>query len=56
MCHFINTHNNHKIVRIEDEEILKKEKMSIKDCTKDFDENKNRIEELKRKIEKEVIK
>ena len=29
--------------------------MSIEDCTKDFDENKNRIEELKKKIENEVI-
>ena len=55
MCHFLNIHNNHKIIRIEDEEALKKEKMSIEDCTKDFDENKNRIEELKKKIENEVI-
>ena len=55
MCHFLNIHNNHKIIRIEDEEELKKEKMSIEDCSKDFDENKNRIEELKKKIENEVI-
>ena len=54
MCHFLNIHNNHKIIRIEDEEELKKEKMSIEDCSKDFDENKNRIEELKKKIENEI--
>ena len=51
MCHFLNTHNNHKIIRIEDKETLKKEKIYIEDCTKDFDENKIRIEKLKRKIE-----
>ena len=56
MCHFLNSHNNHKIIRIEDEEELKKEKMSIEDCSKDFDENKNRIEELKKKIKNEIIK
>ena len=54
MCHFLDTHNNHKIIRFKDEEALKKEKMSIEDCTKDFDENKNRIEELKKKIENEI--
>ena len=54
MCHFLNIHNNHKIIRIEDEEELKKEKMSIEDYSKDFDENKNRIEELKKKIENEI--
>ena len=55
MCHFLNAHNNHKIIRIEDEEALKKENMSIEDSTKDFDVNKNRIEELKKKIENEII-
>ena len=54
MCHFLNIHNNHKIIRIEDEEALIKEKMSIEDCTKDFDENKNRIEILKKKIENDI--
>jgi len=54
MCHFLNIHNNHKIIRIEDEEELKKENMSIEDCIKDFDENRNRIEKLKKKIENEI--
>jgi len=55
MCYFLNAHNNHKIIRIEDEEALKKENMSIEDSTKDFDINKNRIEELKKKIENEIL-
>ena len=55
MCYFLNSHNNHKIIRIEDEEALKKEKMSIEDSTKDFNVNKNRIEELKKKIENEIL-
>ena len=55
MCHFLNVHNNHKIIRIEDEEALRKEKLSIEDSTKDFDVNKNRIEELKKKIENELL-
>ena len=29
--------------------------MSIEDSTKDFDVNKNRIEELKNKLENEII-
>jgi len=55
MYHFLNVHNNHKIIRIEDEEALKKENMSIEDSTKDFDINKNRTEELKKKIENELL-
>ena len=55
MCYFSNIHNKHKILKIDDEEALKKENISIEDSTKDFSENKNRIEEIKNKIEKEII-
>ena len=55
MCHFMNLHNNHKLLRIDNEEQLKKENISIEDSSKDFNENKNRIEELKNKIENEII-
>ena len=55
MCYFSNIHNKHKILKIDDEEALKKENISIEDSTKDFNENKNRIEEIKNKIEKEII-
>ena len=54
-CYFSNIHNKHKILKIDDEEALKKENISIEDSTKDFNENKNRIEEIKNKIEKEII-
>ena len=50
MCYFGNLHNNHKLLRIDDEEALKKENISVDISTKDLDENKNKIEELKIKI------
>ena len=55
MCYFSNIHSKHKILKIDDEEALKKENISIEDSIKDFNENKNRIEEIKNKIEKEII-
>ena len=55
MCYFLNAHKNHKILRIEDEEALKKENISIEDSLKDFEENKNKIEKLKNNIENEII-
>jgi len=55
MCYFSNIHNKHKILKIEDEEELKMENISIEDSTKDFSENKNKIEEIKNKIENEII-
>ena len=55
MCYFSNIHNKNKILKIEDEETLKRENISIEYSTKDFNENKNRIEEIKNKIEKEII-
>jgi len=55
MCYFSNIHNKHKILKIEDKESLKKENISIEDSTKDFSENKAKIEETKNKIEKEII-
>ena len=54
MCYFSNIHNKHKILKIEDEEALKKENISIEYSTKDFSENKDKIEEIKNKIEKEI--
>ena len=55
MCYFSNIHNKHKILKIDDEEVLKKENISIEYSTKDFNENKNKIEEIKNNIEKEII-
>ena len=56
MCHFMNLHNNHKLLRINDEEELKKENISIEESSKDLENNKNKLEELKSKIENEMIK
>ena len=56
MCIYLNSHKNHKTLRIDDEEALKKENISIEDSTKDIEENNKRIEELKNKIENEMIK
>ena len=56
MCHFMNLHKNHKLLKINDEEELKKEKISIEDSSKNLDDNKNKLEELKNKIENEMIK
>ena len=55
MCHFKNLHKNHKLLNINNEKELKKENLTIEESTKDYYENKNRIEELKNKIEKEII-
>ena len=56
MCYFMNLHKNHKLLKINDEEELKKEKISIEDSSKNLDDNKNKLEELKNKIENEMIK
>ena len=52
----MNLHKNHKLLKINDEEELKKEKISIEDSSKNLDDNKNKLEELKNKIENEMIK
>ena len=56
MCYFIKKNNNHKMIKIDDEEELKKENISLEYSTKEFENNKNNLEELKNKIEKEIIK
>jgi len=55
MCYFSNIHNKHKILRIDDEKAFKKQNISIEGSTKDFLENKTKIEETKNKIENEII-
>ena len=56
MCHFMNIHKNHKLLRINDEEELRKENISIEGSSKDLEVNKNKLEELKNKIEGEMVK
>ena len=47
MCYFGNFHNEHKLIDIDNEEILKKEKISIDKSFKDLEENKIKIEKFK---------
>ncbi len=53
-CHFLNLHNGYKVLAITDEEALQKENITIDNSTKQFDENTEKINELKIKIEKEI--
>jgi len=55
MCHYLNLHKNHKLLRIDDEETLKKENISFENSSKDLNENQKNMEELKNKIENEII-
>ena len=52
MCHFMNLHNNHRLIKIDNnDEELKKENISIEESSKNLEDNKNKLEELKNKIE-----
>ena len=50
----MNLHNDHKMIPIDDEETLKKEKITINDFIKDFDFGFQNINNLKEKIENEI--
>ena len=49
------SHNNHKILLIDDEESLKKENLTFDFATKDFENKYEKMNHLKEKIEQEVI-
>ena len=55
-CHFMNLHNGHKLLLIDDEESLKKENISIDNCTKEFNNNIQKLKKLKLLIEDEMTK
>ena len=52
----MNSHNNHKLLLISDEESLKKENITIENSTSEFNEKNKNIIELKGKIEEEINK
>ena len=52
----MNLHKEHKILRIEDEESLKKENITINDSTKEFDTNIQKLSKLKVIVEEEMSK
>ena len=56
MCYYMKLHKEHKLLRINEEEELKKENISLNNSRKEIEENKNKLEELKNKIENEKIK
>ena len=55
-CLFENLHNNHKILKINDEESLKKENITIEFSNNEFDENVKKLNNLKNLIENEMEK
>ena len=54
-CHFLNLHYCHKVLSINDEESLKKENIEIESSAKEFNDNINKVINIKNKIEKEII-
>ena len=50
----MNLHNGHKLISIKDEDLLKKENISIEYYTNEFNEMLNKGKNLKEKIEKEI--
>ena len=52
----MNLHQNHKILRIDDEESLKKENITIEATTKNFGNNIQKLNNLKNSIENEMVK
>ena len=49
------SHNNHKILLIDDEESLTKENLTFDFATKDFEKKYEKMNHLKEKIEQEII-
>ena len=56
MCHFMNLHIGHQLIRIKDEESLSEENITIDSFAKDYSEINKNVNKLKDKIEKEIEK
>ena len=54
-CYYKNLHSGHKLIDIYNEELLKKENLTIEASTKEFNEIIQKTINLKEKIEKEII-
>ena len=52
----MNLHQNHKIIRIDDEESFKKENLTIDSSAKNFIDDIQKLDNLKASIENEMIK
>ena len=55
-CHFENLHNNHKLIKISDKELLEKENIKIESTINEFNEISKKSIELKEKTENEINK
>ena len=53
-CHFENLHNNHKLIKISDTQLLEKENIKIESTINEFNEVSKKSIELKEKIENEI--
>ena len=53
-CYFRNLHQGHKVLEITDEELLKKENLTLEMTTKEFDDISQKVISIKEKIEKEI--
>ena len=53
-CLYENQHTDHKVLKIDDEESLKKENITIENSNKEFDENIQKLTNLKNSIEHEM--
>ena len=54
-CDFRNLHNGHKLISIDDEELLKKENISLDSSINEFNKYIEKIKNLEQKIENEII-
>ena len=54
MCYYLNLHQGHKVLLINDEESLKKENITIESSTKQYNDLIGKTISLKEKIEKEI--
>ena len=56
ICHFLNLHNGHKLLLIDNEESLKRENITLEHYTKKINEIIQKGINLKDKVNKEIIK
>ena len=53
-CLYENQHSNHKVLKIDDEESLKKENITIEENSKEIEEDLQKMNNIKEKIENEI--
>ena len=56
LCQFLNPHEGHKLIFINDEESLKKENLTFDSISNDFNKTNEQISVLRKEVEEEIIK